>query len=201
MERMADTRQSTWSSSRPVRVAARAVGLAARLLGQFPLLVASAGRLAERTLRSWDARPGARRRSLRRLAGVPLPNLYQVHPEARRATPREIGVRSVDVGEIVGTAVGGVTQRGSDFLPLPAFRSLNWSARWQRLLRATDNLAILPPVDLVRYDGKYWVTDGHNRIAAAHYVGQVEVDANITSPSSCPPARTPPSDRATSPPR
>jgi hypothetical protein len=65
-------------------------------------------------------------------------------------------------------------------LPLPAFRSRNWSARWQRILRAIDNLAILPPVDLLRYAGKYWVLDGHNRVAAANYVGQVEVDANVS---------------------
>lgn len=164
----------------PLRVAARLLAFAARLWQVLARLFAVVRGAAAGVLRRWEARPGARRRGLRRRASVPLPNLFELHPDARRATPREIGLRSIDVEDIVGTAVAGPAQRGSDFLPLPPFRSRNWSARWQRILNAIDNLAILPPVDLVRYAGKYWVLDGHNRVAAAHYVGQVEVDANVT---------------------
>jgi hypothetical protein len=172
--------QRTWTGSLPGRAAARAVGLAGRVVELLLRLLAMALAVAAGARSRWAARPGARRRELRRRASVPLPNLYDLYPEARRATPREIGLRSIDVDDIVGTAVAGPAQRGSDFLPLPPFRSRNWSARWQRILRAIDNLAILPPVDLVRYAGRYWVLDGHNRVAAASYVGQVEVDANVT---------------------
>ncbi|HVL54472.1 MAG TPA: ParB/Srx family N-terminal domain-containing protein [Vitreimonas sp.] len=130
----------------------------------------------------WRSRPGARQRDLRRRASRPLPNLYEVHPDARAATPREIGLRSLDLDEIVGTAVGGLAQRGSDFKPLPAFRSSNWEGRWQRIRSAIDRLAILPPIDVVRFPpgGGYWVLDGHNRVAAALDVGQVAIDANVT---------------------
>lgn len=150
-------------------------------------------------LRRWGQRPGGRSRHLRRLAAVPLPNLYEVHPEARRATPREIGLRSIGIDEIAGTAVGGLTQRGGDFKPLKAFQSQNWVARWQRIRNAVDRLAILPPIDLVRYPpgGRYWVTDGHNRVAAALEFGQVEIDANVTE--LVPPGQNPserPSDLA-----
>jgi hypothetical protein len=129
----------------------------------------------------WIGRPGKRRRYLRQLASKPLPNLYEAHPEARQATPREIGLRSIDLDDIAGTAVGGHTQRGADFKPLPAFRSQNWDARWQRIRGAIDRLAILPPIDVVRYPpgGRYWILDGHNRAAAALDVGQVEIDANV----------------------
>ena len=161
--------------------AAPAAGAAvSRLLRALAWFLARFGDAARGALARWNARPGERKRRLRRRASVPLPNLYEVYPDVRRATPREIGLRSIDIDEIAGTAVAGAAQRGSDFLPLPAFRSRNWASRWQRILNAIDNLAILPPVDLVRYDGKYWVLDGHNRIAAAHHVGQVEVDANVT---------------------
>ena len=37
----------------------------------------------------------------------------------------------------------------------------------------------LPPIDVLRTRDGYWVTDGHNRIAAAKVVGQVEVDADV----------------------
>jgi hypothetical protein len=166
------------------RAGRRAVSLTAGVVGRaLPVArwivrqgAAGARAVAER----WQSRPGERLRRLRQRASVPLPNLYEVHPDVRRATPREIGLRSIDLDDIVGTAVAGPAQRGSDFLPLPPFRSRNWQSRWQRILKAIESLAILPPIDLVRYAGKYWVLDGHNRVAAAHYVGQVEIDANVT---------------------
>ncbi len=111
----------------------------------------------------------------------PLANLWTVHPEARHARARELGLRSVPLDEIAGTAVAGPAQRGGDFLPLPRFRSPNWRARWQRIRGAVDRLETLPPVDLTKYDGRYWVTDGHNRVAAALYAGQVEIDAVVTA--------------------
>jgi hypothetical protein len=129
--------------------------------------------------RLWDERPGARVRRLRRSAREPLSYLYDAHPEARRAVPREIGVRSLDTDEIVGTAVGGAAQRGADFLPLKPFRSKNWVQRWQRIRNAMSQLEMLPPIDVVRYGDGYWVLDGHNRVAAAKYGGQREVDANV----------------------
>ncbi|HYM84181.1 MAG TPA: hypothetical protein VEY67_08525 [Candidatus Dormibacteraeota bacterium] len=126
-------------------------------------------------------RPGTRAQRLRRRNRYPLPNLWEVHPEARVAQARELGLRSVPLDEIVGTAVAGPAQRGGDFLPLPRFRSMNWRARWNRILGAVERLEMLPPVDLVKYDGRYWVTDGHNRVAAALYSGQVEIDAVVTA--------------------
>jgi hypothetical protein len=109
----------------------------------------------------------------------PLVNLWQAHPEARRAAMRELGLRTVPVDQIVGTAVEGATQRGGDFLPLRQLRGQDWRSRWQRILNAMDRLAALPPVDLIKFGDGYWVVDGHNRIAAALYTGQVAVDANV----------------------
>jgi hypothetical protein len=131
------------------------------------------------TTRRLDEMPGARVRRLRRLARNPLPFLYEVHPEARHAFPRELGTMTIDVDDIAGTAVGPTGQRGMDFLPLRPFRSLNWQARWQRIRAAHEHLAILPPIDVVRYAGRCWVVDGHNRVAAALYNGQVQIDANV----------------------
>jgi hypothetical protein len=150
------------------------------------------GGAVEATARRFDERPGARVRRVRRLGAIPLPYLHEVHPDASRRTRRELGIRAIDVDDIAGTAVGGAHQRGSDFLPLKPFRSRNWQGRWQRLGQASDRLAILPPIDVLRYGPRYWVLDGHNRVAMAKYSGQAAIDADVTdlvdptSPSSDP---------------
>jgi hypothetical protein len=124
--------------------------------------------------------PGARVRRVRRMGSRPLARLDDVHPEARRALPVEIGLRTIDVAEIGGTAVAGGDQRGGDFLPLRQFRGKNWRGRWQRLQKAQDSLAALPPIEVVKFGGRYWVEDGHNRVALALYTGQVGIDADVS---------------------
>ncbi len=146
-----------------------AEGLASRLLGR-----------ARSARAAWQRRPAAVRHQLAQRASQPLANLYEEHPEARQALSRPLGLRTIMLDEICGTAVAGMAQRGGDFLPLPQVRSQNWRGRWQRLGAAVDRLAILPPIDVVRYRDCYWVVDGHNRVAAALYAGQVAIDADVT---------------------
>ncbi len=126
-----------------------------------------------------DERPGARVRRVRRLGHRPLSNLWDDHPEVHRAAIRELGLRSVPVAEIRGTAVAGPAQRGGDFLPLRARRGDDWRGRWQRILEANERLEALPPVVLIKFGDDYWVVDGHNRVAAALYIGQAEIDAVV----------------------
>ena len=175
-----------------VESAASAVGSAASAVGSAASAVGAA---VGATARRFDERPGARVRRVRRLGQVPLPYLYAVHPDARRRTPRELGLRTIDVADVAGTAVGGAQQRGSDFLPLKPFRTINWLGRWQRLNQAFDALTTLPPIDVLRYDDKYWVVDGHNRVAIALYRGQSAIDADVVDLVD---ANRPPSEPAES---
>jgi hypothetical protein len=90
-----------------------------------------------------------------------------------------VGLRSVPLDAIVGT-MRHPSQNSADFKPLPQLRGENWRGRWQRITRATDLLATLPPVDLVQVGEDYYVADGHNRVAAARRNGAVEIDADVT---------------------
>ena len=126
-----------------------------------------------------DERPGARVRRVKRMARVALPNLWEEYPDAGRAAIRDLGLRSVPVTEIKGTAVAGPAQRGGDFLPLRDRRGDDWRARWRRILEANQRLEALPPVELIKFGDAYWVEDGHNRVAAALYIGQEEIDAVV----------------------
>ena len=136
-------------------------------------------RMADAAVQQWRNREAARIRHLHSLNKEPLPNMFDVHPEARSAFRRELGLATIPVEEIWGTAVEGPDQRGRDFLPLPAFRSANWAGRWHRVRQAMADLVTLPPIDVLKAGGGYWVVDGHNRVAAALYAGQLDVDAVV----------------------
>jgi hypothetical protein len=165
---------------RPAGRARRALGAlvtgaeaaAEPIVGRVSQAIEGAGRV-------WDERPGARVRRVRRMGSEPLRYLMEEHPEARVARPIQVGLRTIDVDRIAGTAVGGGDQRGGDFLPLRPFRGQNWAGRWQRLRQAHDRLIDLPPIEVVKYADRYWVVDGHNRVALALYAGQVGIDAEI----------------------
>ncbi|MDQ3937580.1 MAG: hypothetical protein M3253_02750 [Chloroflexota bacterium] len=147
-----------------------------------PVISAAArpvGRAASGARRMFHERSGARVRRVRRMARQPLANLWDLHPEARRAAIRELGLQTVPVENIAGTAVEGAPQRGGDFLPLRDRRGDDWRARWQRILRAVEGLVSLPPIELIKLGDEYWVVDGHNRVAAALYTGQVALDALV----------------------
>ncbi len=131
--------------------------------------------------------------TLRARNRIPLPSLHELHPEASRLPVRSLGLQEVNVSDIAGTAVAGPDQRGSDFRPLPPFRGSDWHARWLRIRTALARMEPLPPVDLQKYDDRYWVLDGHNRIAAALYEGQLVVDAVVQE--LVPPGSPPPTER------
>jgi hypothetical protein len=138
------------------------------------------GTMIEAASAAWSLRESPVDRRLKRQAREPLLNLYEAYPEARLASPRELGPRFVPVEDIVGTAVAGIAQRGGDFLPLRPFRGENWAGRWQRIREANKRLQPLPPVDLIKFNGEYWVVDGHNRVAATLYANGTGLDAIVT---------------------
>lgn len=151
--------------------------VARRVAARLPILPVTAtlvGR-ARDALRRRRAMRAIRRRNERTV----LASLYDVYPDAGHAPRRRIGLRSVPIHRIAGT-MRHPSQNTADFLPLPRLRGQNWRGRWQRINRANERLATLPPVDLVQVGEDYFVADGHNRIAAARLAGGVEVDADVT---------------------
>lgn len=141
---------------------------------------AMAMRIRRRIARAWRDRPGARHRRLRARARKPLPSLIERYPRARIAVRHDLGLMTVPLEEILGTAVDGRPRRGGDFRPLRPMRNRNWQARWLSLRRAQEALVVLPPVELYRVGRGCWVVDGHNRVAIGLEVGQVAIDAIVT---------------------
>ena len=131
-----------------------------------------------------------------RQAREPLASLFDRHPDALSGSRHPRGLEIVPIEKIVGTA-RSPSQNTTDFLQLPQLRGTNWESRWQRIQQATSNLAILPPVELLKLGDEYWVVDGHNRIAAARRNDAVAVDADVTE--LLPPGTTSASHPASAP--
>jgi hypothetical protein len=146
------------------------------LLTRLPMLIAAG--IVGRAWRAWRRR-GRDIVTKRTVERSVLPSIYDRYPEATRAPRRRVGVTTVPLDRIVGT-MRHPSQNTADFLPLPRLRGENWRARWQRITRAMDSLATLPPVDLVQVGDEYFVADGHNRVAAARHADGVEIDADVT---------------------
>lgn len=108
-----------------------------------------------------------------------LPSLYDRYPKATTALRRPRGVKVVPIDRIVGTT-RKPSQNTTDFKPLPYLRGKNWEGRWQRILRAVNDLSMLPAIDVIQIGDEYFVADGHNRVAAAIRAGAVAIDADVT---------------------
>jgi hypothetical protein len=107
----------------------------------------------------------------------PLPRLADVHP-GHATGGRWIGLHAVPVECIRGTATAG-GPRASDFRPLLGRATADWRFRWSRLESAMEEETALPPIQLIRVAGDYWIVDGHNRVALAKEHGQLWIDADI----------------------
>jgi hypothetical protein len=149
------------------------------IVGHLQNAAGALGAVIEAAGQAWSVPASPIGRWLRSRSEEPLANLWELFPEARQASPHELGLRFVPIEDIRGTAVAGSAQRGGDFLPLRQLRGENWTARWHRILTAFEQLKPLPPVDLIKYNDEYWVVDGHNRVAATLYVRGVGVDAMV----------------------
>jgi hypothetical protein len=100
-------------------------------------------------------------------------------PPARR---RVVGVRSIPLCAIVGTAEPAKARsfdRG--FRPPSTSRR-----RWERLWMAARRGAPLPPISVYRLGEEHFVGDGHHRVSVARALGMAAIDAEVTElgPSS-----------------
>lgn len=99
-----------------------------------------------------------------------------------------------DVRSRLGSA--SVIARGTQIIPLDAIvgsvdryhdftheflpRNEELRARWEKLDEATMRLATIPPIDVYKLDGVYFVRDGNHRVSVARFNGASNIEANVT---------------------
>jgi hypothetical protein len=84
------------------------------------------------------------------------------------------GLQEVPIGSIQGSE-GRTTDFDQDFNPLRD----TTMGRWLSILKARVAGQDLPPVDLVKVGGTYYVRDGHHRISVARALGEQYITATV----------------------
>ena len=104
-----------------------------------------------------------------------LQDLNQVEREMTFVTRRYAGMQTVALADIQGSE-GRCTDFDNRFRPLQSHNQ----DRWVGLYAAWQSGAVMPPVELVCVNGRYFVRDGHHRISIARFLGQAEIEAKVT---------------------
>jgi ParB-like nuclease domain len=87
-----------------------------------------------------------------------------------------LGVRPIRVKRIVGSA-GKAGKLAPTFLPLGAGPA---TANYRSILRVMKDGQELPPISVYQIGTRYFVIDGHTRVAAARALGIEFIDAYVT---------------------
>jgi hypothetical protein len=88
---------------------------------------------------------------------------------------RNAGEQEIPLREIVGATDGADGKFDRDFLPTDE-RS-RW--RFQAIVVALREGRALPPIEVYRLHGRYYVSDGHHRVAAARALGEQSIAAYV----------------------
>jgi hypothetical protein len=85
---------------------------------------------------------------------------------------RQLGLQTIPLDTIIGTASA---RRDFDRRFRPT--SSRVRPRWERLALAQRRRAAIPPIEVYRVGGLYFVSDGHHRVSIAAATGQHVIDA------------------------
>jgi hypothetical protein len=155
--------------------------LAGRLLGLSRPFSGPTGRA---WLDAEDAFDHARRKHQRHRVAAALhgqPHLLDLPTLKETATlglggSRNVGEQQILLRDIVGTTDGADGKFDRDFLPTDE-RS-RW--RFQAIAMTLREGGELPPIEVYRLHGHYYVSDGHHRVAAALALGEESIAAYVT---------------------
>ena len=86
------------------------------------------------------------------------------------------GVHPIPVDQIVGS-VGRANELRPNFMPI---LRPHGDERFQTIRALMERGASIPPIEVYKLHDRYYVLDGHHRVAAAHKIGQAALDAVIT---------------------
>lgn len=85
------------------------------------------------------------------------------------------GIQMVPLDQIVGSQ-GRYADFDRHFRP----RTAHTEERWKRVSRARRRNVELPPIELYKLGGVYFVADGNHRVSVARQAGQLDIQGRVT---------------------
>lgn len=107
--------------------------------------------------------------------------LSDIYADTVMVQERRLGTQSVPIDHLRGSA-NKDDDFDIDFYPLKQYRE----NRWERIAAAVQAGDSLPPVELIRIWGIYFVVDGHHRGSVARMLKQEFIDAVVTETGVAP---------------
>jgi hypothetical protein len=86
------------------------------------------------------------------------------------------GTHPIPVAQVVGS-VGRAFELRPNFMPI---LTPHGSFRYRQIKARMERGASLPPIDAYKLGDRYYVVDGHRRVAAARRVRLLDIDAIVT---------------------
>jgi hypothetical protein len=117
-----------------------------------------------------------------------LPTLEQELPPGQVPVKHPPDDRVIAVADIVGTAGGGLVPLDSQFLPVDGRFRGRFTSAFAAMYRGDP----MPPIEVYEWRSRYYVGDGHHRVAAARALGQEFIDARVTDVTGTPVSAQPP---------
>jgi ParB-like nuclease family protein len=93
---------------------------------------------------------------------------------------RSAGEQTIPVHRIVGSVHSAGQPFDQEFRPTHEGVRRRFTSVYVAMRKGES----LPPIDVQRWHGQYYVTDGHHRVAAARALGQRYIDARVTEVNS-----------------
>lgn len=111
------------------------------------------------------------------LCGRPCTLLNLADTQAQQPVQTRLhgGIKSVPINRIRGSE-GRCHDFDANFRPLKEFNQ----ERWVSVACAQLSDVTLPLVELIQVNDLYYVRDGHHRISVARWLGQQEIEAEVT---------------------
>lgn len=116
-------------------------------------------------------------RSLLSRRGRGLLPMEQVLEAARQRGRAEVGEQEIPLDRIAGTAVTGSKADEFDAAFLPVDRRLR--DRWQRIYQQMTEGDELPPIEVYKMGGSFFVIDGHRRVSVSRSLGRKTIPARV----------------------
>ena len=111
----------------------------------------------------------------------------EVSAQLKVSGGEELGVREIPLDAIVGS-VGRYQDFTRSFMP----RSDQDAERWVRVKTAVNDMHGMPPIDVYKVGGAYFVIDGNHRVSVARQLGSDTITARVVEVNT----RVPLSERA-----